>query len=164
MLLYSIKDLMIFTWIFFFYLQYSLKNYRVLDIYRTKLIESNKNFGPNRLSFSLLNHQFQAVFLQILWNGTPSYIFFPRKVLIWKYSKPQIQFISKRWFVIFFSFFLLFVCFVLFRLLKFFFQYFTSIKNLPDMKNSTKKMGWISEITIPKFFKSCITHKWVGKM
>ena len=105
MLLYSIKDLMIFTWIFFFYLQYSLKNYRVLDIYRTKLIESNKNFGPNRLSFSLLNHQFQAVFLQILWNGTPSYIFFPRKVLIWKYSKPQIQFISKRWFVIFFSFF-----------------------------------------------------------
>ena len=44
--------------------------------------------------------------------------------------------------IFFFSFFVcLFVCFFLFRLLKFLFQYFNSIENLTDMKNSNKNNG-----------------------
>ena len=44
----------------------------VLDIYETKLIEHNKNFEPNLQSFSLLNHQLQAVAISadfIKWNS-----------------------------------------------------------------------------------------------
>ena len=54
------------TTIDLFFYKYSLKNYRVLDICKTKLTEGNRNFEPNLLSFSLLNHQLQAVCMPIL--------------------------------------------------------------------------------------------------
>ena len=65
MLLCSVKDLR-FPLEYFSFIKYSLKNYRVLDIYKTKLIERKKNFEPTLLSFSLLNHQLKAVCLQNL--------------------------------------------------------------------------------------------------
>ena len=36
---------------YFSFIKDSLKNFRVLDIYQTKLIEHNKNFDPNPLLF-----------------------------------------------------------------------------------------------------------------
>ena len=38
---------------YFPFIKYSLKNFRVLNIYQTKLFERNKNFEPNLLSFFL---------------------------------------------------------------------------------------------------------------
>ena len=57
MLLYSLFKILRFSAEYFSFIKYSLKNFRVLDIYQTKLIEHDKNFEPNFLSFSLLNHQ-----------------------------------------------------------------------------------------------------------
>ena len=44
-------------------------------------------------------------------------------------------------------------CFFLFRLLNFLFQYFTSIKNFPDTKNSIKNNGLNIKNNIFKFYK-----------
>ena len=50
MLLYSVK-IFRFPAEYFSSLKCSLKNFRVLDIYQTKLIEHNKKFEPNLPSF-----------------------------------------------------------------------------------------------------------------
>ena len=53
--------------------------------------------------------------------------------------------------IFFFSFVSLFVCFFLFRLLKFLFQYFTLIRNPPDLKNSIKNITLNIKTNIFKF-------------
>ena len=116
-----------------------MKNFRVLDIYQIKLIKHNKNFEPNLLSFFILNHQLQAVCLQILQNGFLHRYFFKEK--LWYENTVNLKSIYGLTF--FFHLFWFACWFFLFRLLNILFQYFTSIKNLPVTKNSLKN-NWLN--------------------
>ena len=62
------------------------------------------------------------------------------------------------------SFLFSFFFFFLFRLLKFFFQYYTSIENLPVMKNSINIIGKTSKIAYLNFWKYGVTHKRADEM
>ena len=50
-----LEALMVSTGIFFS-VKYSSKNYRFLDIFKTKLTKRNKNFEPNLLTLSSFNY------------------------------------------------------------------------------------------------------------
>ena len=66
------------------------------------------------------------------------------------------------WFHYFFI--CLFVCFFLFRLLKILFQYFISMENIPDMKNSIKSNGLNMKNNIGEMQKSLVFLLQIGQI
>ena len=115
-----------------------MTNFRVLVIYQTKLIKRNRNFEPTLLSFFITQSSFASCMYTEFTKWNSFLDIFQGKVIIWKYSKSQINL----WFDNFYlSCFLVCLLLFLFRLLNFVFQSFTSIENLPNMKNSLKNNG-----------------------
>ena len=117
-----------------------MKNYRILDIYKTKLL--------NIIILSLISYHFHYSIIICRLYVCKFYktelfriYFFSEKFWYENIWNLKYNLFQKDGLIIFFSFCLfvcLFVCFFLFRFLKFLFQYFNSIKNLPEMKHSIK--------------------------